>query len=72
MAAGYNPRILWDAFCVTELKTWMCLVCGWLYDEAVGAPDHGLAPGTRWQDVPVDWTCPECGASKTDFDMVEF
>ena len=53
------------------LRTWMCLICGWIYDEAVGDPDHGLAPGTRWEDVPMNWTCPECGARKEDFEMVQ-
>ena len=55
----------------TEFKTWMCLICGYLYDEAAGAPGEGIAAGTRWQDVPADWTCPECGARKEDFEMVE-
>jgi rubredoxin len=52
-------------------KTWMCLICGYIYDEAAGLPDEGLAPGTRWEDVPINWTCPECGARKDDFEMVE-
>ncbi len=51
-------------------KKWMCLVCGWIYDEEHGVPEDGIAPGTRWQDVPAHWTCPECGATKGDFDMV--
>ena len=49
----------------------MCIVCGWIYDEAVGAPEEGLAPGTRWEDVPEDWTCPDCAAGKDEFEMVE-
>jgi rubredoxin len=53
------------------LRTFMCLICGWLYDEAAGRPEDGLAPGTRWEDVPMNWTCPECGARKEDFEMVE-
>ena len=40
-------------------------------DEAEGAPDHGLAAGTKWADVPMNWTCPECGARKEDFEMVQ-
>ena len=56
---------------VTEPKTWMCLICGWIYDEAAGDVEHGLAPGTRWTDVPINWTCPECGARKEDFEMVQ-
>jgi rubredoxin len=56
---------------VTETKTWMCLICGWMYDEAQGDPDTGIAPGTLWADVPMNWTCPECGARKEDFEMVQ-
>jgi rubredoxin len=52
-------------------KTWMCLICGFIYDEEAGLPDEGIAPGTRWEDVPLNWTCPECGARKDDFEMVE-
>jgi len=44
---------------------------GWIYDEAVGSPDDDIAPGTRWEDVPISWSCPECGARKEDFEMVE-
>ncbi len=54
------------------LKTWMCLICGWIYDERAGLPDEGVVPGTRWEDVPMNWTCPECGARKEDFEMVAF
>lgn len=53
------------------MKKWMCQQCGWTYDEAAGDPISGLAPGTRWEDVPDDWTCPDCGAGKADFEMVE-
>jgi rubredoxin len=56
---------------VTEEKTWMCLICGWIYDEATGAPEHGIAAGTPWSEVPMNWTCPECGARKEDFEMVQ-
>ncbi len=55
---------------VSETQTWMCLICGWIYDEAAGDPEHGIAPGTAWADVPMNWTCPECGARKEDFEMV--
>ena len=54
-----------------EYKTYMCLICGWLYNEAEGCPEDGIAPGTRWEDVPADWTCPECAARKDNFEMVE-
>jgi rubredoxin len=54
-----------------RLKTWICLICGHVYDEAAGDPAHGIAAGTRWADVPADWSCPDCGASKDDFEMEE-
>jgi rubredoxin len=50
-------------------KKWVCVVCGYVYDEEQGDPDHGIEAGTAWQDVPDDWECPECGASKSDFEM---
>jgi rubredoxin len=56
---------------VTAVKTWQCRTCGYIYDEAAGEPDAGLAPGTRWQDIPEDFKCPLCGTAKADFDMVE-
>jgi rubredoxin len=55
-----------------EFKTWMCLICGFIYSEAEGLPEEGIPAGTRWKDVPINWTCPECGARKEDFEMVEF
>lgn len=53
------------------MKMWMCLVCGWIYDEAQGQPEEGIPPGTRWEDIPDDWRCPDCGVSKADFEMIE-
>lgn len=52
------------------MRIWECTVCGWRYYEALGAPEDGLAPGTKWEDVPEDWSCPECGVAKSDFDMI--
>ena len=52
------------------MKTWQCIVCGYVYDEAVGDPEHGIKAGTRWEDIPNDWACPECGVAKADFEMV--
>lgn len=60
-----------DSADVSQSRTWMCLICGWIYDEAAGDPEHGIAPGTAWADVSMNWTCPECGARKEDFEMVE-
>lgn len=52
------------------MKTYMCLICAFIYDEEKGRPEDGL-PGTRWEDVPMNWTCPDCGARKDDFEMVQ-
>ncbi|MCC2657559.1 MAG: hypothetical protein K0Q76_2667 [Panacagrimonas sp.] len=58
---------------MTELRhnVWTCALCNFIYDEANGLPEDGLSPGTRWEDVPEDWFCPECGAVKCQFDRVE-
>ena len=45
-----------------------CVVCGYVYDEAVGDPDSGIAPGTKFEDLPDDWVCPVCGVSKDQFE----
>lgn len=55
----------------TPYRTFMCVVCGFLYNEAEGWPEDGIVPGTRWEDVPETWTCPDCGVTKADFEMVE-
>lgn len=55
-----------------EYKQWVCIICGWVFDEAAGWPEDGIAPGTRWEDIPEDWRCPECDVGKGDFAMVEF
>jgi len=49
-------------------KKYICNACGYIYDEAEGDPDGGLAPGTRMADIPDDWACPLCGVTKTDFE----
>lgn len=53
------------------MKKYMCLLCGLIYNEAEGWPDEGIAKGTRWADIPPNWRCPDCGACKEDFEMVE-
>ncbi len=45
--------------------------CGWIYEQELGDPEGGIAPGTAWEDIPDDWKCPDCGALKAEFDMVE-
>jgi len=56
-----------SAVAETVFKQWQCYFCAHTYDEAKGDPEHGIAPGTRWEDVPDDWCCPDCGATKGDF-----
>ncbi len=56
---------------MSEFKKYECVICGHIYDEAEGDPDSGLAPGTRWADVPEDWMCPDCGVGKDDFEPLE-
>lgn len=56
---------------VKIVKKWQCMVCEFQYDEALGMPEDGIPPGTRWVDVPEDWCCPDCGVGKEDFEMVE-
>jgi rubredoxin len=50
------------------MDKWVCVICGYVYDPAEGDPDNGVDPGTVWEDVPNDWLCPICGASKDDFE----
>jgi rubredoxin len=53
------------------VKRWECQICGFVYDETEGLPDEDIAPGTRWEDIPNDWVCPDCGTSKSEFEMIE-
>jgi rubredoxin len=50
------------------MDKYVCTVCGYVYDPAQGDPDNGVAAGTRFDDVPADWTCPVCGAAKDQFE----
>ena len=52
-------------------KRWQCVLCAFSYDEEQGLPEEGIAAGTRWADVPDSWTCRDCGAGKSDFQMME-
>lgn len=56
---------------VKGTKRWRCELCAFEYDEARGMPEEGIAPGTRWEDVPDSWNCPDCSATKSDFRMAE-
>jgi rubredoxin len=61
----------WSPARVGDVKKYMCLICGFIYDEAQGRPDEGILPGTKWADIPLSWRCPDCGSGKEDFEMVE-
>lgn len=52
-----------------EYKKYECVICGFIYDEAEGLPEDGIPPGTLWADIPEDWECPDCGISKSEFDL---
>ncbi|WP_084531116.1 rubredoxin [Burkholderia sp. WSM2232] len=71
-AANANAINAANALAAADLKQWVCVICGWIYDEAAGLPEEGIAPGTRWADVPADWRCPLCDVGKEDFALVEF
>ena len=50
---------------------YVCEVCGYVYDEELGDPDNGIAPGTKWEEVDHDFLCPLCGVGKDQFEVVE-
>lgn len=54
----------------TVFRSYMCVVCGFVYHEAEGLPEDGIAPGTRWEDIPDSWICPDCGVTKDDFELM--
>ena len=53
------------------MKKYACALCSHIYNEAEGDPGSGIAPGTKWGDVPDEWMCPDCGASKEDYFEVD-
>lgn len=52
------------------MAKYVCTLCGWVYDPAEGDPDGGIAPGTAFEDIPEDWVCPVCGATKDAFEKM--
>ena len=52
------------------MKKHRCIPCGWIYDPAKGDPDNGVAPGTPFEELPEDWSCPLCGAEKDSFEEI--
>jgi rubredoxin len=55
----------------SNFKVWQCVLCGFIYDESIGIPEEGIAPGTLWSEVPVSFGCPDCSSLKNEFIMVE-
>ena len=53
------------------MDKYVCMVCGYIYDPALGDPENGVAAGTAFNDLPDDWVCPVCGAGKDQFELVE-
>ena len=56
---------------MSDFREYVCVICGFVYREVEGLPEEGFPPGTSWDDIPDNWVCPECGASKEDFEMVQ-
>ena len=53
---------------MSDDQKYVCTVCGYVYDPALGDPEHDIAPGTPFSQIPDDWCCPDCGVSKADFE----
>lgn len=53
------------------MDKWKCTICNYIYDPAVGDPDGGIAPGTPFEQIPDDWVCPICSASKDVFEKMQ-
>jgi rubredoxin len=53
-----------------DMQKWECTVCGYIYDPEVGDPDSGIEAGTSFENLPANWICPDCGASKEEFDAL--
>ncbi len=66
-AATYIPPTTEPASTPEKRGRFQCEVCQWIYDPTIGDPEHGIAPGTPFEDIPDDWVCPVCGASKSQF-----
>lgn len=53
------------------MDKYICTVCDWVYDPEIGDPEHGIAPSTKFEDIPDDWVCPLCGVGKEDFEKID-
>jgi rubredoxin len=61
---AYQERMMAEG----DFKLYRCGACGFVYNERAGLEEEGIAPGTRWETIPDDWTCPDCGSAKADFE----
>ena len=61
------PSQLTESICVQK---YLCVICGFIYDEALGLPEEGIPPETRFDDLPLNWFCPDCSARKEDFELI--
>ena len=52
------------------MDKWQCTACGYIYDPQKGDPDHGIAPGTAFEEIPDTWVCPQCGVDKSMFEKL--
>jgi len=50
------------------MEKWVCVICGYVYDPELGDPDNGVEPGTAFENISEEWTCPECGVDKNSFE----
>lgn len=53
------------------MESYICVVCGYIYDPAIGDVDNGIAPGTKFEDITDDWVCPVCEVTKSEFEKIE-
>jgi len=56
---------------ILKMKKYRCIVCGFVYDPEEGDPDSGIMPGTPFEDIPDNWSCPVCGVAKADFVLID-
>lgn len=66
-----SSHILKKKGALTNMAKYKCLACDYIYDPVKGDPDTGIKPGTSFEDIPDDWTCPVCGVGKDLFEKIE-
>ena len=64
LSKGYGDKNIEEE----KMKKWKCTICGYVYDPSKGDPDNGIRPGTTFEEIPDDWVCPACGATKDMFE----